>query len=77
MADKNTRFAYGCNDNELGYVNFMWRMKLFGDALIEQYASARNIPKDKSVQQLALECQSSAKTMTKLIDEYNWVKYNP
>ena len=77
MADENTRYAYGCSDNELGYANFMWRMKLFVDALTEQYSRAKGIPKAKVLQDLALECQSRAKTLTKLIDEYNWVKYNP
>ena len=76
MADENIRFAYGCSENELGYVNFMWRMKLLSEALIEDYSNARKVPKDKAFQKLALECQSAATTLPKLIDEYNWVKYN-
>jgi len=76
MADENTRFGYGCSENELGYVNFMWRTKLVGDALIDNYSRERNLPKDKAFQKLASECQSNATALPKLIDEYNWVKYN-
>jgi|WetSurMetagenome_2_1015567.scaffolds.fasta_scaffold108705_1 hypothetical protein len=76
MSDKHIRFAYGCSENELGYVNFMWRMKLLSEALIDEYSNARKVPKDKAFQKLALECQSAVTTMPKLIDEYNWVKYN-
>jgi hypothetical protein len=77
MADENTRFGYGCSDNELGYVNFMWRMKLFGDALFEEYLNRRKLPKEIAFQNLVSECKSAATTLPKLLDEYNWVKFNP
>lgn len=76
MSDDNIRYGYGCCDNELGYINFMWRMKLFGDSIINGYSSARNVQKEAAFQNLASECKSSAPTLSKLIDEYNWVKYN-
>lgn len=63
MADENTRFAYGCCENELGYVNFMWRMKLLGDILIDSYSNARTVPKEKVFQKLVSECQSNATTL--------------
>lgn len=77
MADENTRFGNGCCDNELGYVNFMWRMKLFCDSLMKEYMSSRKVFKEKAFPNLASECQSAATTWPKLIDEYNWVKFNP
>lgn len=76
MADENTRFGYGCCDNELGYVNSMWRMKLFGDALMKEYLNERKVPREIAFQNLVSECKSAAKTLPKIIDEYNWVKYN-
>ena len=77
MADENTRFGYGCNENEVGYVNFMWRMKLVGDSLLDDYSNTRKVARDRAFQKLVSECRSSATALPKLIDEYNWVKYNP
>ena len=77
MSDENIRYGYGCCGNDLGYVNFMWRMKLFCDAIIKEYSDARKEEKDFAFRNLASECKSAAPTLPKLLDEYNWVKYNP
>jgi len=75
MCDDNIRYGYGCCDNDLGYVNFMWRMKLFGNTIIEKYSVARRVPKEFAFKNIASECKSAALTLPKLLDEYNWVKY--
>jgi hypothetical protein len=77
MSDANIRYGYGCSGNDLGYVNFMWRMKLFGDAVIKEYSGARKVPKEFAFKNLASECKSAAPTLPKLLDEYNWVKFHP
>lgn len=77
MSDENIRDGYGCSDNEFGYVNFMWRMKLFGDAIIHEYSTLRNVSMHLAFARLVSECTSAATTLPKLLDEYNWVKFNP
>jgi hypothetical protein len=77
MSDVNIRHGYGCYDNELGYVNFMWRMKIFCDIIRKKYSTTRNIPIDSAFQYLVAECKSVAPSWPKLLDEHNWVKYNP
>jgi len=77
MSDEKIRHGYGCCDNELGYMNFMWRMKLFADAVIREYSNVRNVPVKSIFPNLVSECKSTATTLPKLIDEYNWVKYHP
>jgi hypothetical protein len=76
MADENTRHGYGCYDNQSGYVNFMWRMKFFGDTLMHEYSATRNVPLNSVFPDLVSECNSAATTLPKLLDEYNWVKFN-
>jgi len=76
MSDREIRHEYGCYDNELGYVNFMWRMKLFADALLYEYSVVRNVPSNSVFLSLVSECKSTATTLPKLLDEYNWVKSN-
>jgi hypothetical protein len=76
MSDQNIRHGYGCFDNEFGYMNFMWRMKVFEDAVIRAYSTARNVPTNSAFASLASECESAATTLPKLLDEYNWVRFN-
>jgi len=76
MSDRNIRHDYGCSHNEFGYVKFMQYMKLFADALIREYSIARNIPRHSAFPSLVSECRSSARTLPKLLDEYNWIKCN-
>lgn len=75
MSDESIRHGYGCYDNELGYVNFMWRMKLFCDAIRREYSTARSLPIESAFN-LVSECKSAAPTWPKLLDEFNWVKYH-
>ena len=77
MSDVDIRYGYGCSDNDIGYSNLMLRMKLFGDNLIEKYAKIRKFGKQYVFHNLKSECNSGASTLPKLLDEYNWVKYNP
>lgn len=77
MSDENIRCGYGCTDNEQGYVNFMWRMKLFCDAVLREYSTVRKVPVSSTFQSLVSECESTATTVPKLLDEYNWAKHHP
>lgn len=74
ICDHEIRYDYGCSDNALGYVNFMWRMKLFADVVIREYSTKRNMPVKSVFSNLVTECKSNATTLPKLLDEYNWVK---
>ena len=76
MLDKNIRLGYNCSDNGLGYMNFMLKMKRFADELIHEYSSIRNLPMNSAFQSLVVECKSKATTLPKLLDEYNWIKFN-
>ncbi|WP_455365060.1 hypothetical protein [[Eubacterium] cellulosolvens] len=76
MYDRNIRLGYGCSENESGYMHFMLIMKQLGDNLIYEYASTRKISKTEALHHLAAECKSSATTLPKLLDEYNWIEFN-
>jgi len=76
MSDRNIRHGYGYSDDEVGYGRFVRYMKSFADALIHEYSSARNIPVNSVFSSLVSECKSRATTIPKLLDEYNWVKFN-
>ena len=76
MYDRNIRHGYGYSDDEVGYGRFVRYMKSFADALIHEYSSARNIPVNSVFSSLVSECKSRATTIPKLLDEYNWVKFN-
>jgi len=76
MSDRNIRHGYGCSDNEMGYTKFMRHMKSFADALIREYSLMRNIPMNSVFPSLVSECKSRATTIPKLLDEYNWAKFN-
>jgi hypothetical protein len=76
MTDNRIRDGWGCSDNEVGYGNFMWRMELFGNAIIHSYSTSRDIPTKDAFIRLRSECKSSAATLPKLLGEYNWTKSN-
>ena len=76
MSDRNIRHGYGYSDDEVGYAKLMRHMKSFADALMHEYSLARNIPMNSVFSSLASECKSSATTIPKLLDEYNWTKCN-
>jgi len=76
MSDRNIRHGYGCSDDEVGYAKFMRHMKSFADALMHEYSLVRNIPMNSVFPTLVSECKSRATTIPKLLDEYNWVKFN-
>lgn len=76
MSDDDIRHGYGCYDNDIGYLNFMWRMKLFSDNLIKNYVKVRRVRKENVFKNLKSECKSGVATLPKLLDEYNWIKYN-
>jgi len=76
MSDRNIRHGYGYSDNEVGYARFMRHMKSFADALIREYSLMRNIPMNSVFPSLVSECKSRATTIPKLLDEYNWAKFN-
>lgn len=76
MSDKAIRYGYGCSDNDIGYVNFMCRMKLLSDNLVNEYSKVRNVDRKNVFSNLKSECNSRATTIPKLLDEYNWIKFN-
>jgi hypothetical protein len=76
MNDRNIRSGYGCSDNEVGYSNFMRQMKQLANDVLHEYSIKRNIPMDSAFQSLVHECRSYSRTIPKLLDEYNWVKFN-
>jgi len=76
MSDRNIRHGYGYSDDEVGYARFMRYMKSFADALIREYSLMRDIPMNSVFSSLVSECKSRATTIPKLLDEYNWVKFN-
>lgn len=76
MYDREIRLGYGCSGNELGYTNFMKQMKQLANDVLHEYSSRRNLPMDSAFQSLAQECGSYSKTVPKLLDEYNWIKFN-
>jgi len=76
MSDRNIRHGYGYSDNEVGYAKFMRHMKSFADALIREYSLMQNIPMNSVFPSLVSECKSRATTIPKLLDEYNWAKFN-
>lgn len=76
MYDVRIRRGYGCFGNDLGYTNFMKQMKQLANDLLHEYSIKRNIPVDSTFQSLAQECRSYSRTMPKLLDEYNWIKFN-
>ena len=76
MSDRNIRHGYRCSDDEVGYAKFMRHMKLFADALLREYSLMRNIPMNSVFPTLVSECKSRATTIPKLLDEYNWAKFN-
>lgn len=76
MSDRNIRHGYGYSDSEVGYAKFMRHTKMFADALIREYSLARNIPMNSVFSSLVSECRSSATTIPKLLDEYNWAKFS-
>jgi len=76
MSDRNIRHGYGYSGNEVGYARFMRHMKSFADALMREYSLARNIPMNSVFSSLVSECKSRATTIPKLLDEYNWAKFN-
>jgi len=76
MTDERVRDGWGCSDNEMGYGNFMWRMKLFSKSIVHKYSTDRNVPMKDAFAKLTAESKSSAKTLPKLLDEYNWAKFN-
>lgn len=57
-------------------MKFMWKMKSIGGLVLHEYAIRRNIGSDDAFLSLASECDSCARTLPKLLDEYNWVKFN-
>lgn len=76
MSDDSIRYGYGCSDNDIGYLNFMWRMKLLSHNIVNKYSKVRNVEKENVFRNLKSECNSSAPTLPKLLDEYNWVRFN-
>jgi len=76
MSDRSIRHGYGYSDDEVGYAKFMRHTKMFADALLREYSLARNIPMNSVFSSLVSECSSRATTIPKLLDEYNWAKFN-
>lgn len=77
MFDKEIRLGYGYSGNDHGYSNFIKQMKQLANDVLHEYSSKRNFPIDNTFQSLAQECRSHSRTIPKLLDEYNWVKFNP
>ncbi len=76
MYDRNIRRGYNCSDNEYGYTNFMLKMKQLADYLVKEYSTTYTVQIQRAFQDLISDCTSRAKTVPKLLDEYNWIKYN-
>jgi len=76
MYDVKIRCGYGCSGNELGYTNFMKQMRQLANDVLHEYSIKRNIPMNSTFQSLAQECRSYSRTISKLLDEYNWIKFN-
>ena len=67
MCDEKIRKAYGCEGNSAGYANFMLRMNLFARDLISQAHGSK---------QRILSCSKwKGRTLTRLLDNYNYTKH--
>jgi hypothetical protein len=66
MGDQNIRYAYGCEENGIGYANFMLWMSWVAKDLIGQA---------KGGEQEILERYGNKRTLAKLIDQYNFFKH--
>jgi hypothetical protein len=67
MSDEKIRKAYGCEGNEKGYANFMFRMSLLARDLVSQ----ANGDKEK-----ILKCSKwEGRTLAKLLDVFNYTKF--
>ena len=76
MYDRNIRRGYNCSNNEYGYTNFLVKMKQLADYIVKEYSIAYTVPIQRAFQDLVSDCKSKATTVPKLLDEYNWIKYN-
>ena len=73
MGDQNIRYAYGCEENGIGYANFMLWMSWVAKDLIGQ---AKDLfGQDKDSEQEILKKYGNKRTLAKLIDQYNFFKY--
>jgi hypothetical protein len=66
MWDKQIAYAYGCEQNAEGYLKFMEIMKKEAHELLESWKH------DKSKDKLWQEFHNEERSITKIIDEFNW-----
>lgn len=69
MCDAGIRIKYGCEGNDAGYANFMYRMNLLSRLLIEEAGGS----KEKLIELIPLQIPSISQNvkLTRLLDIYN------
>jgi hypothetical protein len=77
MWDDAIRKNYGCHSNAEGYLNFLWRSKWEIQEIIttyQQYSGCNNVPNviENIEKRLYVD---GWKSITKLLDEYNFARY--
>lgn len=77
MYDKQIREGYVYSADGLGYSGFMLQMRRMIDEILQTYSSKFKIEKTDVAKDIAVKYHSEAQGITKLVDEYNWIKFNP
>lgn len=74
MWDVAIRKGYGCRKDGKSYVNFMKRMQLEINEAIDSYCDKYQCSKRTAIKKLSELCDN--KSLPKLMDEYNYVKFS-
>jgi len=75
MWDKKIRDNYGCYGSSEGYVNFLQKMQGMIKELIKNYSQTHNIREEEAKEEIRKKCHDLKKTLAKLIDQYNYLKF--
>lgn len=75
MWDKKIRENYGCYGSSEGYVNFLQKMQEMIKELIKNYSQTHNLKEEEAKEEIRKKCHDLKKTLAKLIDQYNYLKF--
>ena len=76
MWDKKERLGYGCAENGVGYLRFLFESKIILAKIVESYQEKYNCKSEIAEERIIKQANTKRKmSLTKLLDQYNFMKF--